>query len=146
MRHACGGHAESPVLDVREVAPRIRHPKIFETFDALRPGHGFILVNDHDPRPLLYQFQFERAGAFGWRYLEQGPEVWRVEITRRLPVTPDRKVEDVSRDPRALAVLKDMGINHCCGAPLTLSEAAAAAGVPVDKLVAALNQSTGGPA
>ena len=39
-----------------------------------------VLVNDHDPKPLYYQFSFERAGTFTWRYLEEGPEVWRVEI------------------------------------------------------------------
>lgn len=30
--------------------------------------------------PLYYQFAAERQGAFTWRYLEEGPEVWRVEI------------------------------------------------------------------
>jgi uncharacterized protein (DUF2249 family) len=73
------------VLDVREMPPRVRHPKIFETFDALAPGRSFLLINDHDPKPLFYQFQFERAGTFGWRYLEEGPEAWRVEITKLAP-------------------------------------------------------------
>jgi iron-sulfur cluster repair protein YtfE (RIC family) len=36
--------------------------------------------------------------------------------------------------------MKALGINHCCGAHLTLSEAAAAAGVPLDALLAALNE------
>ncbi len=59
MGHECGCHSGGApaVLDVREMAPRIRHPKIFETFDALAPGAAFILVNDHDPKPLLYQFR-----------------------------------------------------------------------------------------
>lgn len=69
-------------LDVRTIAPRERHPLIFETFDALDFGAAFELVNDHDPRPLYYQFQAERAGAAEWTYLEQGPERWRVRITR----------------------------------------------------------------
>lgn len=69
-----------PVLDVRAMTPRERHPKIFQNFDQLRPGETFILVNDHDPKPLYYQFSFERAGTFTWQYLEEGPEVWRVEI------------------------------------------------------------------
>lgn len=74
---------DSPeVLDVRALTPRERHPKIFETFDHLEAGEAFILVNDHDPKPLYYQFFFERAGAFAWRYLEEGPEVWRVEIRK----------------------------------------------------------------
>jgi len=69
-------------LDVREVPPVRRHTVIFETFDALGPGSGFELVNDHDPRPLYYQFAAEHAGAFSWDYLEQGPVVWRVRIGR----------------------------------------------------------------
>src|SRR5574338_113535 len=77
MAHECGcNHAAAPmVLDVRDMAPRIRHPKIFETFDALAPGTAFVLVNDHDPKPLFYQFEAERKGTFRWRYLEEGPEV-----------------------------------------------------------------------
>jgi iron-sulfur cluster repair protein YtfE (RIC family) len=35
--------------------------------------------------------------------------------------------------------MKQMGINHCCGAQLTLAEAAAAAGVPLSTLLEALD-------
>jgi uncharacterized protein (DUF2249 family) len=69
-------------LDVRVIPPREKHPAIFRTFDELAPGESFVLVNDHDPFPLRYQFQAERTGAFTWEYLEQGPTVWRVEIGR----------------------------------------------------------------
>jgi iron-sulfur cluster repair protein YtfE (RIC family) len=51
----------------------------------------------------------------------------------------DRTVGDVSRDPRALDILKRMGINHCCGAHLSLREAAAAAGVALEDLLCALD-------
>jgi iron-sulfur cluster repair protein YtfE (RIC family) len=44
------------------------------------------------------------------------------------------------RSPRALEVLKARGINHCCGAHLTLAEAAAAAGVDLSSLLAELNE------
>ena len=47
-----------------------------------RPGAGFVLVNDHDPKPLRYQFEAEHAGDFTWDSLEAGPEVWRVRIGR----------------------------------------------------------------
>lgn len=70
------------VIDVRLIPPPQRHPLIFQTFDALAPGEAFILVNDHDPKPLYYQFMFEREGQFSWEYLEQGPEVWRVRIAK----------------------------------------------------------------
>lgn len=69
-------------LDVRELIPRDRHTQIFSTYSALEPGTAFILVNDHDPKPLYYQFQAENAGEFSWEYLEEGPEVWRVRIGR----------------------------------------------------------------
>jgi uncharacterized protein (DUF2249 family) len=70
------------VLDVRPIPPADRHRQIFEMFEALLPGAGFELVNDHDPKPLYYQFAAERAGTFTWDYLETGPEVWRVRIGR----------------------------------------------------------------
>lgn len=70
------------VVDVRNTPPPQRHPLIFGTFEALASGESFELINDHDPKPLYYQFQAERAGQFGWTYLEQGPEVWRVEIRK----------------------------------------------------------------
>lgn len=39
-----------------------------------------MLVNDHDPKPLFYQFQAERTGEFTWEYELQGPKEWRVRI------------------------------------------------------------------
>jgi len=69
-------------LDVRVIPPREKHPTIFQTFDALQAGESFILVNDHDPFPLRYQFEAERKDSFTWDYLEKGPQVWRVKIAR----------------------------------------------------------------
>jgi uncharacterized protein (DUF2249 family) len=51
-------------------------------FDGLVVGETFQLINDHEPRPLFYQFQFERPGQYEWAYEEQGPAVWRVNITK----------------------------------------------------------------
>lgn len=71
-----------PELDVRNEPPIRRHGLIFENYGKLAPNEGFILVNDHDPKPLYYQFEAEHAGEFSWDYLEEGPEVWRVRIGR----------------------------------------------------------------
>lgn len=68
------------VIDVRTVVPRERHPLIFTTFEALGAGESFTLVNDHDPKPLFYQFSAEHEGEFTWDYLERGPQTWRVRI------------------------------------------------------------------
>ncbi len=69
-------------LDIRPIPPPQKHPRIFSTFDKLAVGESFVLINDHDPRPLRYQFEHERPGAFGWSYLEEGPQTWRVRIAR----------------------------------------------------------------
>lgn len=70
------------LIDVRPMPPRERHPKIFGTWAELAPGESILLVNDHDPVPLYYQFAAEHTGTFRWEYLEQGPDVFRVRITR----------------------------------------------------------------
>lgn len=82
-QHSATGHdayTPEPIVDVRQVPPPQRHPLIFQTFEALQPNEAFLLVNDHDPKPLYYQFSFERKGEFSWEYLEQGPTTWRVRI------------------------------------------------------------------
>ncbi len=69
-------------LDVRRLPPAQRHALIFQTCGKLPVGEAIVLVNDHDPKPLRYQFDAESPGQFGFSYLEAGPEVWRVEIKR----------------------------------------------------------------
>lgn len=67
-------------LDVRNEIPMRRHELIFENYHGLGSGDAFVLVNDHDPKPLYYQFDAEYTGKFSWDYLEEGPEVWKVRI------------------------------------------------------------------
>ncbi|RWL81232.1 MAG: DUF2249 domain-containing protein [Mesorhizobium sp.] len=69
-------------IDVRTLVPMQRHQKIFQLVDELAPGGKFVLINDHDPKPLYYQLEAEHPQQFSWAYLERGPEVWRVEICR----------------------------------------------------------------
>lgn len=69
-------------LDVREIGHGQRHPLIFKTYHALKPGQAFILVVDHDPKPVLYELDFVQHGKFKSTYLEQGPEVWRVQMAK----------------------------------------------------------------
>lgn len=82
QQSASGEGAEEPDLDVRELPHGQRHTIIFSTYAALAPGQGFVLVNDHDPRPLYYQFDAEHHGQFTWDYLEEGPRTWRVRVGR----------------------------------------------------------------
>jgi uncharacterized protein (DUF2249 family) len=75
--------AESIVtLDVRELAPRERHPLIFSQLDSLHVGDTLCLVNDHDPKPLRYQLLAERPGMFEWKPQQEGPEEWVIHIRK----------------------------------------------------------------
>ncbi len=69
-------------INVTKIIPKERHPLIFKAFDDLKKGESFLLVNDHDPKPLYYQFNHEKPGQITWEYQEQGPELWKVKVTK----------------------------------------------------------------
>jgi uncharacterized protein (DUF2249 family) len=52
---------------------------------------------------------------------------------------------DVLNDPRARHVLEELGIDHCCGAHLTLTQAAAAAGIAPAEVRRRLDLAVGRP-
>jgi uncharacterized protein (DUF2249 family) len=71
-------------MDVRPVEPKHRFEAIIGAYQALRRGSTLSLTVDHDPKCMYYTLQAtEGDDAFEFEYLEDGPEVWRVEVTRR---------------------------------------------------------------
>jgi uncharacterized protein (DUF2249 family) len=70
------------VMDVRPIPCSVKHGLILKTWRELPVGDFFILLNDHDPVPLRYQFLAEFPGTFTWDYLERGPEDFRVKVTK----------------------------------------------------------------
>jgi uncharacterized protein (DUF2249 family) len=68
------------VLDVRDLPPAQRHEQIFAAYDDLGIGDGFVLVNDHDPKPLYHQFEAEAGPEFRWEYRQKEPGEFRVLI------------------------------------------------------------------
>jgi len=73
---------ESEEIDVRKVPLPLRHPLIFEKFDALAIGDFIVLVNDHDPVPLNRQMESMRPGQAKWEYIKRGPDLFRIRIRR----------------------------------------------------------------
>lgn len=73
------------VMDVRPIPCSIKHGMILQLWRELPVGDHFILLNDHDPVPLRYQFNAEFPGACSWEYLQKGPEDFRVKITKTKP-------------------------------------------------------------
>ncbi len=76
------------VMDVRPIPGSIKHGLILKTWRELPVGDHFILLNDHDPVPLRYQFEAEFPDTFTWEHLERGPEDFRVKITKLKPLPP----------------------------------------------------------
>ena len=69
-------------IDIRDVASSDRHPLIFGTFRSLGDGETMELIDDHDPRALYYELRAEHPERLDWAYLQGGPQVWRVLITK----------------------------------------------------------------
>jgi uncharacterized protein (DUF2249 family) len=69
-------------LDVRQLHKPDKHPTIFATYAALAVGQSFVLVNNHDPKHLRAEFDADHPGSHGWEYVEKGPEVWRIRISK----------------------------------------------------------------
>ena len=70
-------------LDVRQVPFWRRLTVILASLDALAAGAALELVADLDPQPLRQYLDATRPDAFEWRYLESGPDVWRISVSRR---------------------------------------------------------------
>jgi len=62
-------------LDLREIPPPKRHPKIFDAFEDLDSGEALTLVNDHEPTPLYHQMsaEIESFDAEGYTVDRIGP-------------------------------------------------------------------------
>ena len=70
------------ILDLRPMPPFERHEKIFQLWDKLKAGQTLKIINDHDPKPLRYQFEVEYKGKYEWEYEQKGPKDWIVRIKR----------------------------------------------------------------
>ncbi len=69
-------------LDLRPMPPFERHDKIFQIWGTLQPGETLRIINDHNPKPLYYQFEAEYKGKYEWEYEQEGPKDWIVKIKR----------------------------------------------------------------
>lgn len=80
------------ILDLRNMPPFERHSKIWEMWNGLKEGETLRIINDHEPKPLYYQFEAEYKGQFEWSYEKQGPMDWIFAIKKK-SAEIDRKQE-----------------------------------------------------
>ena len=129
------------ILDVTLLAPKQKHPTIFSRYDELAEGESLTLHNDHDPKPLYYQLLGERGNTFIWEYLEQGPEWWRVKISKRITGENEETLGQIAaKDLHKAEVFKKYGLDFCCGGKKTVKEACAEKGLDVTKVEQELQQ------
>jgi regulator of cell morphogenesis and NO signaling len=127
-------------IHVSSIEPRRKHPVIFENFDGLTGGEALIIHNDHDPKPLYYQMIAERGPIFDWEYLQEGPEVWEVRITKlRTGEKPVTLGELVAADYRKAEVFRKFGIDFSCNTKKSLEEACLEQGLDVHTVKKELN-------
>ncbi|MBL7696981.1 MAG: iron-sulfur cluster repair di-iron protein [Chitinophagaceae bacterium] len=129
------------ILDVTLLEPRQKHPAIFNRFDALREGESLTIHNDHDPKPLYYQLLGERGNTFNWEYLEQGPEWWKVRISKNITGASEETLGEIAaKDLRKAQIFKKYGLDFCCGGKKTVKQACSEKGLDVTKIEYELQQ------
>jgi len=129
------------ILNVTLLEPRQKHPTIFARFDELNEGESVTIHNDHDPKPLYYQLLGERGNIFTWEYIEEGPEWWKVKISKRISGKEEETLGQIAvEDLRKAEVFKKYGLDFCCGGKKTLKEACAEKGLDVTMVEQELQQ------
>ena len=70
------------IMDVRPIPCSIKHGLIIKRWLDLAVSDYFVLLNDHDPVPLYYQFAAQWPNTFTWQHLMKGPNEFHVKITK----------------------------------------------------------------
>ncbi|NHN49167.1 DUF2249 domain-containing protein [Halostella sp. JP-L12] len=72
-------------LDLREIPPPKRHPKIFDAFEELESGEALTLFNDHEPTPLYHQMaaEVESFDAEGYTVDRIGPQEFIATLPKK---------------------------------------------------------------
>jgi uncharacterized protein (DUF2249 family) len=75
---------EGSTVDLRDLPREFAHRAALERFSRMRPGERLVLTSGDELDSLWNVLAWGHPGEFGWTCLENGPERWRVEVTRRL--------------------------------------------------------------
>lgn len=71
------------IIEAQSIPGPERHEFILKSFANLNPEETLVVVNTHDPRPLIAQMSSTFGKLLQHDYIEQGPEVWKVRFTRK---------------------------------------------------------------
>src|SRR5688572_7448278 len=97
---------------------------IFKNFDALNIGESITIKNTNNPLILFYQLLHERGNTFSWKYLEKGPQTWRIKVTKLSPSKQSPTIGNLAvEDYRKAELFHRFGIDYCCHGEKTLAQA-----------------------
>jgi regulator of cell morphogenesis and NO signaling len=115
---------EKNVLDLTLFEPQQKHPTFFARFYSLPQNEDLIIQSDHDPKPLFYELLNEIGNSFTWEYLEQGPECWKISVSKTAtPIEKETVGRIAAKSLHKAQVLKKHGLDFCCGGKKTLKQA-----------------------
>jgi regulator of cell morphogenesis and NO signaling len=111
------------ILDIRPIESALRHHSVFMHFDALNQGEGFYILTDNDPEYLKRQLEDGRGNIFSWDSYKTGPDLWKIEISKRNITQFGETVGEIAaKSLHKAEVLKKYGIDFCCGGKRTLKQ------------------------
>ncbi len=94
-------------LDLRNIGPIERPTLVLERFDALASEEPLTVLSDGPERETRERLERERAGAFDWHALEEGPDTWLILVLRRANDASPRQsvLAFMDRDHRRIEAL-----------------------------------------
>jgi uncharacterized protein (DUF2249 family)/hemerythrin-like domain-containing protein len=76
---------EGHVLDLDTLPHEFAHRAAVERFLRLPPGEQIVVRSAHELDGLWNALAGRLPGEIGWVYLEEGPQRWQAQVTRRAP-------------------------------------------------------------
>jgi uncharacterized protein (DUF2249 family) len=112
--------AEQRMLDCRALTVPEQPRAMLEAFDDLAPGQRLRVLSGVALTAALGALQGQRAGAFEWSPLREGPQAWEVEVERRAATTGSRRelTEALSSDHHRLDALEEAAFDARAGGRL----------------------------
>ncbi len=97
------------IINAAELRGPNKHRFLITRILDLKPYEGFVLQNDHDPKPLLKSLDRKYPFEFRYTYQSGGPELWRVEIQRVTGIEDFSLDEIIDKNPSQAFELTFLG-------------------------------------
>jgi uncharacterized protein (DUF2249 family) len=75
---------QGSLIDMDDLPGTLGADAVLKRLQRLEPGEHVEIKSSSDPSPLWRRLNRAYDGGYGLRYVERGPHLWRMEITRHL--------------------------------------------------------------